>query len=106
MNFARILVEVDISQPLLKVARLKTPGGTVFEQEVIYEWVPIFCQKCQCLGHKCKEVQNPAPGRREPVRRNRAPNNEWVVVGMRPHSTQAIPVNPQNVQAGTTVVQN
>lgn len=31
--------------------------GVLIEQQVFYEWVPLFCQKCHRVGHICKEKQ-------------------------------------------------
>ncbi|KAK4713550.1 hypothetical protein R3W88_019457 [Solanum pinnatisectum] len=43
ISFARILVEVDITRPLPKVIKMHDPKGKVLEQQVWFEWKPIFC---------------------------------------------------------------
>ncbi|KAK4737473.1 hypothetical protein R3W88_001170 [Solanum pinnatisectum] len=43
ISFVRILVEVDITRPLPKVIKMHDPKGKVLEQQVWFEWKPIFC---------------------------------------------------------------
>lgn len=45
VNFARILVEIDVTQPLKKSVRVKNPNGTAFEQQVEYECQLTYCQR-------------------------------------------------------------
>lgn len=90
--FARILVKIDVSQPLVKQVGLKSPTGILIEQVIEYEWIPIFCHKCQCLGHDCNATQPVVPARpRKRRRANAAPNNEqWIAVGnMNPNAPGA-----------------
>ncbi|KAH0661616.1 hypothetical protein KY284_026547 [Solanum tuberosum] len=53
ISFARILIEMDITRILPIVIKIKDPKGRVLEQQVRYEWKPIFCQKCFQVGHSC-----------------------------------------------------
>lgn len=55
ISYARLLVEVDITQPLIYRVPIEDDKGLMVEQQVIYEWVPMFCHKCHKLGHICKE---------------------------------------------------
>ncbi|KAH0644894.1 hypothetical protein KY284_032778 [Solanum tuberosum] len=55
ISFARILFEVDITRSWPKVIKMHDPKGKVLEQQVWFEWKPIFCQKCLQVGHSCEE---------------------------------------------------
>lgn len=85
VGFARILVDVDISQAAVKSIRPKTSSGKIFEQPVTYEWFPSFCQKCQKLGHVCgqeqvvRNVPRPDRTRREPRQVSQG-NEHWIRV--------------------------
>lgn len=98
VSFARALVEVDISQPLIRFVRLKRPDGKVFEQKLEYEWEPVFCQQCQKVGH-IYDVAPVPPVRAKPHQGNlrarqwpNAANGQWRVIGRRQAPvTTAIP---------------
>lgn len=85
-SYARVLVEVDASKPLLKMINIELSNGTTMEQEVIYEFEPSFCSKCHSLGHETdiceemKEKKRNRRGRSKTVRRNvnTAPRHEVV----------------------------
>ncbi|XP_058733155.1 uncharacterized protein LOC131604751 [Vicia villosa] len=55
VSYARILVEVDVTQDLKEVVTIKDVEGKKLQQMVECEWKPLFCDKCQKFGHKCKE---------------------------------------------------
>lgn len=56
-DFARILVEVDTTQPLLRELDILLPSGRELKQPIIYEVEPILCSKCHRLGHKQEECK-------------------------------------------------
>ncbi|KAK9756226.1 hypothetical protein RND81_01G082400 [Saponaria officinalis] len=63
LGFARVMVEVDVSKPLLHHVILNTPfsGGVI--QPVEYEWIPYYCHTCKKLRHessRCKLNKNKA----------------------------------------------
>ncbi|KAH0722882.1 hypothetical protein KY290_005538 [Solanum tuberosum] len=68
VSFARMLIEVNITKPLLDKIVVKDPNGRVFTQQVIYEWKPMFCEVCQVIGHKCDPNH---PGEHGQARRRR-----------------------------------
>ncbi|KAH0769696.1 hypothetical protein KY290_013677 [Solanum tuberosum] len=35
--------------------KVEDPNGREFTQNVVYEWVPVYCPKCMIIGHKCQE---------------------------------------------------
>jgi len=34
---------------------VEDPNGREFTQNVVYEWVPVYCPKCLIIGHKFHE---------------------------------------------------
>lgn len=58
ISYARLLVEIDITRPLIYKIQTEGEGGFMVDQHVLYEWVPIFCQKCHRVGHICKEKKH------------------------------------------------
>lgn len=59
VSYARILVEIDVTQKRRDVIIIEEAGERKLIQKVKYERLPQFCEKCQKLGHKCKEVPQP-----------------------------------------------
>ncbi|XP_058752173.1 uncharacterized protein LOC131625319 [Vicia villosa] len=55
VSYARILVEVDVTQEMRNSINIKDAEGRKLVQPVEYEWKPLFCGKCQKFGHNCKE---------------------------------------------------
>ncbi|KAI5438310.1 hypothetical protein KIW84_024156 [Lathyrus oleraceus] len=55
ISYARILVDVDITQEPIKEIIIKNVEGKKMQQRVEYEWRPNYCDKCQRLGHRCGE---------------------------------------------------
>ncbi|KAL5172015.1 hypothetical protein HKD37_16G044853 [Glycine soja] len=57
VSYARILVEVDVTQKLPNDITIRDSEGKKLKQPVHYEWKPMFCDKCQKFGHHCEEVK-------------------------------------------------
>src|SRR5688572_12041733 len=55
VSYARVLVEVDITQEFVKEIKLRDNTGREFIQKAIPERRPFFCRKCNKMGHECKE---------------------------------------------------
>ena len=51
LQFARILVEVNVDQEFPDLVHFKDENGVVREQGVLYGWKPILCDKCNGYGH-------------------------------------------------------
>lgn len=49
ISFARLLIEIDVTKEIIK-----DPSGVVLNQEVVYDWVPPFCNTCKVVGHNCE----------------------------------------------------
>ncbi|XP_019241976.1 PREDICTED: uncharacterized protein LOC109227676 [Nicotiana attenuata] len=55
VSYARMLIEVDMTKPLKDEIIVEDSNGKTFLQSVIYDWKPKFCEKCQIIGHDCKQ---------------------------------------------------
>ena len=55
VSYARVLVEVDITQDFVKEISVRDNTGRDFIQKAISEWRPFFCRKCNKVGHDCKD---------------------------------------------------
>ncbi|XP_060212210.1 uncharacterized protein LOC132639819 [Lycium barbarum] len=51
LSYARILVEVDVTQPLPEQLTIEEAKGKTRVQEVSYDWYPEYYKDCMCLGH-------------------------------------------------------
>ncbi|CAH9076348.1 unnamed protein product [Cuscuta epithymum] len=51
LNYARVLVEVDVSKPPPLFVDIKLPNGRKRRQFVIYETFPDYCFHCKKYGH-------------------------------------------------------
>lgn len=54
ISYARMLVEVDMTKHVVYDIQIEDPSGKFIQQKVIYEWEPVFCNKCQQIGHNCE----------------------------------------------------
>lgn len=52
LNFAQILVEVEIDQHFPDSIRFENEKGELMCQAIGYEWKPISCGTCHGLGHE------------------------------------------------------
>ncbi|CAK8531390.1 unnamed protein product [Lathyrus sativus] len=53
VSYARILVEMDITKELPQSITIADHAGEKMQQAIEYEWRPLFCNKCQKVGHCC-----------------------------------------------------
>jgi hypothetical protein len=56
VSYARLLIEMDVTQALPPDITIKDSEGNKLKQPVEYEWRPLFCDHCQKLGHKCEKA--------------------------------------------------
>lgn len=54
VSFARVLIEVNVTQPLPDKVTIVGPTGEMFDQKVVFEWKPPFCKVCKYVGHDCE----------------------------------------------------
>lgn len=45
--------------------------GRKFQQQLVYEWKPSYCDKCQTIGHTCTTQQGPRMQQNEQPNRRR-----------------------------------
>lgn len=57
ISFARLLVEIDVTQPIQYKVLIEGTDGVQFEQKVVYDWIPPYCGKCKMAGHDCNKVK-------------------------------------------------
>lgn len=58
VSFARVLIEIDISQGMLDEVEIVDSTGRSFTQAVKYDW-NLFCQTCVKVGHVCRPQDVP-----------------------------------------------
>ena len=56
LQFAKILVEVEIDQAFRDVIQFKNEHGEIREQQMVYGWKPIRWSCCKGYGHKKESV--------------------------------------------------
>ncbi|XP_074298716.1 uncharacterized protein LOC141629641 [Silene latifolia] len=60
LSFARVMVEVELSEPLPDNVVINSPFMGQIIQDVEYEWLPYYCTHCKKLGHEkrvCKQLK-------------------------------------------------
>lgn len=65
--YSCILVELDVSLPVIEHVMIRLPDDTVRKQIVAYHWRPYYCAKCDRLGHEegyCSQ-QRPGPAQKQ-----------------------------------------
>ncbi|CAK8540004.1 unnamed protein product [Lathyrus sativus] len=55
VSYAHILVEMDITKELPQTITIVDHEGEKIQQAIEYEWRPLFCNKCQKVGHSCEK---------------------------------------------------
>ncbi|KAK4427376.1 hypothetical protein Salat_1506500 [Sesamum alatum] len=71
VSYARILVEVDVSKPLVDKVEFILPNGVTRKQPVVYEFTPRFYSECCKFGHlndACQGSQTQAAASTVPVK--------------------------------------
>ncbi|CAH9126688.1 unnamed protein product [Cuscuta epithymum] len=67
-EYARVLIEVDVSKPPPLSFHIRLPSQKVIKQSVLYETFPNFCFQCKEFGHHpfiCKKLAKRDDGERE-----------------------------------------
>ncbi|XP_019240935.1 PREDICTED: uncharacterized protein LOC109221026 [Nicotiana attenuata] len=59
ISYARMLIEVNVTKTLPAEITVLNPRGRKFQQELVYERKPNYCDKCQTIGHVCHNQQGP-----------------------------------------------
>ena len=72
ISYARMLVEVNVTKSIPQKITVVDPYGKTFLQDVVLEWKPQYCDKCQKIGHVC-QVEN---GLNEEIMKKRRPGKK------------------------------
>lgn len=56
-SVARILIEMDVTQPLPTEVQIEDATGVIYPQKGVYEWKPPFCVACNKVGHNCAKTK-------------------------------------------------
>ncbi|KAK4345490.1 hypothetical protein RND71_035666 [Anisodus tanguticus] len=62
ISYARMLIEMDITQDMPDEMYIEMPDGSIWYQVIDYDWKPKFCQDCNHFGHitgTCRELVKP-----------------------------------------------
>ncbi|XP_070045916.1 uncharacterized protein LOC142164083 [Nicotiana tabacum] len=51
ISYARVLIEMDITQPFPDELSIEKADGSIWEQKADFEWKPKFCMDCDQFGH-------------------------------------------------------
>lgn len=58
LRFARVLVEMNTNDEVLEENHFFNVRDKLVSQQVIYEWKPIQCNKCNKMGHDEQECRS------------------------------------------------
>ncbi|XP_048492984.1 uncharacterized protein LOC104907175 [Beta vulgaris subsp. vulgaris] len=81
VQFARVLVEVFLSEKLIDQAVFVNEYGDKIEVEVKYEWKPVTCEVCHCVGHEtenCRAKKKQVWRAKAPIQEDNRPEDEGV----------------------------
>ncbi|CAK8578454.1 unnamed protein product [Lathyrus sativus] len=68
MSYARILVEIDITQDLKSDIMIRDKKGDRLKQPIEYEWKPLYHRRCHKVGHNCEKPAKQAKELRPKVK--------------------------------------
>lgn len=80
VSYACILVEIDITQKLKHTITIRDVQGKTIIQVVEYEWMPLQCEICKKVGHKCSttSVEKKKPAKQWVDRAAAKITKKWV----------------------------
>ncbi|XP_019232983.1 PREDICTED: uncharacterized protein LOC109213625 [Nicotiana attenuata] len=76
LTYARVLVEVELNNKYQNSVMFENEHGRIIEQEVVYEWKPVLCEKCDNYGHEMKECRKWIKEEKEKQKAHEVTNNE------------------------------
>ncbi|XP_019259330.1 PREDICTED: uncharacterized protein LOC109237473 [Nicotiana attenuata] len=97
--YARVLVDMDITQPFPDEICVETPDRS-WMQSVEFEWKPKFCLECNKFGHGTGECQQAKQQEEEPMqhkrRRKKRVRKEWKPKAATQENTSTITLQQDN----------
>ncbi|XP_060195091.1 uncharacterized protein LOC132624308 [Lycium barbarum] len=104
ISYARVLIEIDVSQPLPLDLNIKNPTREVFEQAVEYEWMPKFCLECCRFRHYTGDCKDKVDTYQEPAKhKKRRKKKEKVKWKSKPQENQTMQQTSEMVDKGKRV---
>lgn len=81
ISYARLLIEMDITQTLPEVVNVEESDDGIWNQKIEYEWKPILCHNVCSLDIIMSTVQNRSrkskyPSEKQPNRINKQGRND------------------------------
>lgn len=70
LSYARVLVEVDASVPLVRSVPIALPNGKTRNQQIVFEYEPKFCSTCSAFGHmagNCGSAKSDVSPKNQPL---------------------------------------
>lgn len=64
LQYARVMVEIQLQQDLPEVIYFCNEHGNVIDKQVEYEWRPTLCKKCGGIGHSEEECRKGGPAKK------------------------------------------
>lgn len=64
LNFARLLIEVDVDSSLPDKVQFRNEKGALIEQRIQYDWKLVLCKHCHKYGHSeedCRRKKQTTP---------------------------------------------
>lgn len=58
VSYARMLIEMDVSQALPETVWIEVAEGKIREQTLYYDWHPSFFQDCLKIAHDTEKCNN------------------------------------------------
>ncbi|OIT35729.1 hypothetical protein A4A49_51349 [Nicotiana attenuata] len=80
-----MLIEINVTRTFHAEIALLDTRGMKFQQELVYEWKPNYCEKCQTIGHVCHNQLGPREQQGEQLKRRRETKKvtyEWRTKGL------------------------
>ncbi|XP_010667185.1 uncharacterized protein LOC104884259 [Beta vulgaris subsp. vulgaris] len=75
---------MNVTKEIPKEMTIEDPSGRVFSQKVLYDWLLVYCNKCQIIGHNCAYSLP-----KKPVKQVQ----KWVPKNTVPSHSVEVPVN-------------
>ncbi|XP_062100864.1 uncharacterized protein LOC133806792 [Humulus lupulus] len=102
MQFARVLVEIDIADEVPKSIQILNERGQLMEQFVEFEWMPTQCKICKVYGH----TESSCNKKKEVVRRPKEQNSEGENLGKSSKMQKGASSSAQATESGFKTKQN
>ena len=95
LQYARVMVGIQIQQAFPDAILFYNKHGSVVEQKVEYEWRPTLCKKCKGIGHSEEECRKGVPTNKwVPKKQVRVDNEGFQLVGSGVAPVEKIPEVP------------